>query len=432
MSWLQRYSIRHYVQNSVWVIPLLGAVAAMVLVRPLYLIDLATGWGWRLDPEVARMVMVTMASAMFTFIIFVSSALLIAVQLASAQLTPRIIGFLFRDRVIKVSLTVFVFTFTFSMLVMIRIKTSVPLLTTLVGAYGCLASLMVFLYLIDHLGKALSPSGTLTLIGREASKVIAGVYPRRLISTEDTEKAPADVLNAELSRTIASLKGGVVLAMDPAGLESIAQRGDCVIEVVPRVGDFVGAGDPLFRIYGGGGGGGGALSGDELYHSIALGQERTLEQDPTFAFRIIVDVANKGLSPAINDPTTAVLAIDQIHHLLRDVGSRHLDEGVVRDASGGVRLVYRTPDWEDYVHLAVTEIRQFGESSIQIARRLRAMLEDLIKTLPKQRAALLVRELGILQRTAIHAFPVPEDRALAEVSDLQGVGSGQRRKSGTG
>jgi uncharacterized membrane protein len=168
-----------------------------------------------------------------------------------------------------------------------------------------------------------------------------------------------------------------------------------------------------------------------LYHSIALGQERTLEQDPTFAFRIIVDVANKGLSPAINDPTTAVLAVDQIHHLLRDLGGRHLDEGVVRDASGGVRLVYRTPDWEDYVHLAVTEIRQFGESSIQIARRMRAMLEDLIKTLPKERATLLVRELGILQRTASHAFQVPEDRALAEVSDLQGVGSGRRRKPGT-
>jgi uncharacterized membrane protein len=187
MSWLRRYSIRHYLQNSVWVIPVLGGVAAIVLIRPLYLIDLATGWELRVDPEIARMVMVTMASAMFTFIIFVCSALLVAVQLASAQLTPRIIGFLFRNRVIKASLTVFVFTFTSSLLVMIRIKTSVPLLTTYLGAYGCLASLVVFLYLIDNLGKVLSPSGTLTLIGRGASKVIASVYPRILIPTENAE-----------------------------------------------------------------------------------------------------------------------------------------------------------------------------------------------------------------------------------------------------
>ncbi len=112
-----------------------------------------------------------------------------------------------------------------------------------------------------------------------------------------------------------------------------------------------------------------------------------MEQDPAFAFRVIVDIASKGLSPAINDPTTAVLALDQIHHLLRHVGGRCLDNERVRDASGVVRLVYRTPDWEDFVTLAVTEIRQFGGSSIQVARRLRAMLENLIQTLPEVRAA---------------------------------------------
>ncbi len=124
---------------------------------------------------------------------------------------------------------------------------------------------------------------------------------------------------------------------------------------------------------------------------MAVGQERTLEQDPALAFRIMVDIASKGLSPAINDPTTAVLAIDQIHHLLRNVGGRHLDDERVRDAAGRVRLVYRTPAWEDFVQLAVTEIRQFGGASIQIARRLRAMLENLIQTLPAKRARCCAR-----------------------------------------
>src|SRR6185369_5074569 len=112
----------------------------------------------------------------------------------------------------------------------------------------------------------------------------------------------------------------------------------------------------------------------------------TPEQDPTLAFRIMVDIASKALSPAINDPTTAVLAIDQIHHLLRNVGGRCLDEERVRDVTGRLRLVYRTPDWQDFVHLAVTEIRHFGGESIQIARRMRAMLENLIQCLPRERA----------------------------------------------
>ena len=105
----------------------------------------------------------------------------------------------------------------------------------------------------------------------------------------------------------------------------------------------------------------------------------------------MVDIASKGLSPAINDPTTAVLAIDQIHHLLRNVGSRHLDDERVRDAAGRVRLVYRTPAWEDFVQLAVTEIRHFGGESIQIARRLRAMLENLIQTLPESESRCCAR-----------------------------------------
>jgi uncharacterized membrane protein len=150
-----------------------------------------------------------------------------------------------------------------------------------------------------------------------------------------------------------------------------------------------------------------------------------LEQDPAFAFRIIVDIASKGLSPAVNDPTTAVLAVDQIHHLLRNVGSRRLDDGWACDAAGRVRLVYRTPDWGDFVQLAVTEIRQFGGTSIQIARRLWAMLENLIQTLPPERALLLREELALLRRSAERCFADPEDRAMAEVSDFPGVGGKQ-------
>ena len=147
-----------------------------------------------------------------------------------------------------------------------------------------------------------------------------------------------------------------------------------------------------------------------------------MEQDPAFAFRIMVDIASKALSPAINDPTTAVLAIDQIHHLLRSVGGRRLDEGLACDRFGALRLAYRTPDWADYVFLAVTEIRQFGGTSIQVVRRLRAMLENLIEVLPSGRARLLQNELALLQRFAGRSFAEPEDQAMANVSDLQGMG----------
>jgi uncharacterized membrane protein len=422
MTWLRRYRVRHYVENAIWIFPSLSILAALGAVRLLHRIEGDMGWVSNLDPETARAVLATMAASMFTFIVFVSSALLVSVQLASSQLTPRIIAIVFRDPVTRFSLAVFVFAFTFSLAALVRITTSVPPVTATLGAYSGLASLVVFLYLIDHVGRALRPSGALRSVALQGRAVIEKVYPRRLAEPPETLADSADVPCGEPTHTIVNPTDGVVLAFDIQGLVSLAKRADCVIEMVPQVGDFVAAGDPLFRILQGQG----PLAARELCQSLALGQERTMEQDPAFAFRIIVDIASKGLSPAINDPTTAVLAIDQIHHLLRTIGGRHLADGRARDAAGRLRLVYRTPDWEDFVHLAVTEIRHFGGASIQVARRLRAMLENLIPSLTEDRASLLRRELALLQRAGGRVFSEPEDRALADVSDFQGMGGRYR------
>jgi uncharacterized membrane protein len=420
MTWLQRYRVRHYIGNSVWVLPVTSALAAIIAVRLLHWIEKDMGLVSPVDPDTARAVLGTMASSLFTSIVFVCTALLVAVQLASAALTPRIIGLVFRDPVTKFSLTLLVFTFTFSLSALIRIKSDVPLLTAHVAAYVSLLSLAVFFYLIDHLGKALRPSGTLRAVAWVESKVIEAVYPQRYAEPQNENGLPAtNGFGQKPAVTIPNAKDGVVLAFDQKGLLSLAERADCIIELAPQVGDHVAAGDPLFRIFSLGGT---PASTEELCQSVAVGQERTFEQDPAFAFRIMVDIASKGLSPAINDPTTAVLALDQIHWLLRKVGNRRLDNGRVHDGNGRLRLMYRTPDWEDFVRLAVTEIRHFGGASIQIARRLRAMLENLILTLPESRAALLRRELALLERSAQRFFAEPEDRALAEVGDFQGVG----------
>jgi uncharacterized membrane protein len=419
MTWLQRYRVRHYIANSAWLSPVFSAVLAIASVRLLHGIERELGWVSPVDSGTAIAVLGTMASALFTSIVFVCTALLVAVQLASAALTPRIIGLVFRDPITKLSLTVLVFAFTFSLSALLRIKTAVPLLTAHVAAYAGLVSLGVFFFLIDHLGKALRPSGAVRAVASWASHVIESVYPYGYAEPKQQIGSEAEpVVGGEPTAIVPNLKDGVVLAFDREGLLSLAQRTDCMIEMLPQVGDYVAAGDLLFRVFRGGA----TLPAEALRQSVAVGQERTMEQDPTFAFRILVDIASKALSPAINDPTTAVLALDQIHWLLRKVGNRSLDNGQVRDTDGRLRLVYRTPDWEDFVYLAVTEIRHFGCASIQIARRLRAMLENLILTLPEARAPLLRKELELLHRSAQRSFEEPEDRALAQVGDFQGVG----------
>jgi uncharacterized membrane protein len=418
MTWLQRYRVRHYIQNSIVVLPVLGIVAAVITALLLTSFEKKMGWQSSLSSDSVKTVIVTFAGAMLTFIVFLSSTLLVAVQLASGQLTPRIIAFVFRDPVTKGTLTIFSFTFTLSLAVLLRIDDTIPVVATRIAVWGCVASLAAFFYLIDHVGKELRPSGVLKRIGTVGAEVIETVYPRLLAQKPEPSLTSLDFIDEDPVLVVASPKPGVVLAFDAKGLVSLATKADCLIELVPQVGDFVAACDPLVRVFHNGK----ELSADQVSHCVAVGQERTHEQDPALAFRIIVDIANKGLSPAINDPTTAVLALDQIHHLLRRVGKRRLDEGVIRDENGKARLVYRTPDWEDFVQLAITEIRQFGGPSIQVVRRLRAMLENLIEILPKERTDLLRQELRLLQRTAERYFHEPEELALAASGDSQGMG----------
>jgi uncharacterized membrane protein len=200
-----------------------------------------------------------------------------------------------------------------------------------------------------------------------------------------------------------------------------AQRVDGVIAFVPRVGDFVAVGEPLFLLYGGAAAIG-ATAERTLRGSVAFGPERTIEQDSTFAFRVIVDIAIKALSKAINDPTTAVLAIDQLHRLLRNVGKRHLHDEQISDGSGRLRVLFPTPNWEDFVQLACREIRLYGAENFQIARRLRAMIDNLVKTLPESRRPALRQERDLLDRTIERLYVLAEDLALARIPDSQGLG----------
>jgi uncharacterized membrane protein len=211
---------------------------------------------------------------------------------------------------------------------------------------------------------------------------------------------------------------GIVLAIDLDTLLSDASRADGIIEFVPQVGDFVAAGEPLFELHGGAV----AIPNQRLQARVAFGPERTLEQDPLFAFRIIADIALKALSPAINDPTTAVLALDQLNRLLRTVGRRRLRSDTIADPSGAVRIVFRTPNWEDYVNVSCVEIRACGANNVQIARRLHAMIESLIATLPARRHAALDAERRRLDLAIASLYSIPEDRELAGVPDFQGLG----------
>jgi uncharacterized membrane protein len=421
MTWEQRYRLKLYARTSLvlWaVLSLSAAVLCASLVRAL---DQETGWkALGYSPDGARAVLSTLAGSTLTFIVFVLSGALIVVQLASAQLTPRVIALVLATRPAKIAISALTFTYAYTLSALGRVEERVPDLHVSVAVVLNLLCIVVFFRFVQQLSSGLRPVSLMQYVAERGQEVIEQVYPL----TYDPIR-PEVVLEAALPSAPALVvehagRSGVVMAFSARDLVRLAHEADAVIELVPQVGDSIARGDPLFRVFGGT-----PIALQELAGCVAVGTERTLTQDPRFAFRILVDIANKALSPAINDPTTAVLALDQLDRLLLSIGRRRLDDGLARDADGKLRVVYGTPEWPDYVTLAFTEIRQYGEGSFQVSRRLRAMLTRLLGALPEARHPPLQRELALLNSAVGREFPDEEDRKRAGVADHQGVGGSE-------
>ena len=419
MFWLQRKRCRAFLKDSLWVVPVTSMLAALICAPLTRRLNYTLPFSF-LDfgMQGARAAVGMIAASMLTFVVFFFSVLLVTVQIASGNLSPRIIARPFQSTVLKAALGLFVFTFTYGVAVLGRLEDQVLQLPVFLTVLLSVASIGTFLFVVEFVGKELRPATVVARVAQRGLQVIRSVYPLPLGAGAIPQ--PSAGLHKESVCQLVRHEGspGVVVAFDMERLFSLALKNQCTIELVPQVGDYVPPGGPLFRIRGGGR----LIHARELGHAITLGRERTMEQDPAFAFRIIVDIADKALSPAINDPTTGVLAIDQIQCLLQEVGERDLSTGTVTDDHGQVRLVYRTPDWQDFVLLAVSEIRQYGANSVQIMRRLRAMLESLVAVLPPARAPFLQQQLDLLQVAVEKAFVDPRDRRNATHADSQGLG----------
>ena len=374
-----------------------------------------------------------LAGAMITFTGFVFTILLLAIQFGSSQFSPRILRRFLRARTTKVALGMFIATFIYALLVLASIGTAadkdfVPVESTEIALLLLLASMFMFLRLISKTTQGLRVASVLSELGADAQKVIAQVYPEPAVDPATVREPEAEPRGAGPPRVVRYQgKPAVFQSVDIRGLVAIATKADVVIELVPPIGDFLMAGEPLLRVHGEG-----AVNEDRLRGAIAVGDERTMRQDPAFAFRLLADISSKALSPGINDPGTATQALDQIEVLLRQIAQRRLTPGVTRDREGRVRLCYPVPSWEDYLSLALDETRQFGEGSIQVARRLHALLRDLRRAVPPYRRPAVDAELALMGSSVQRAFSDESDRNAAAVEDRQGIGSPRTRAQATG
>ncbi|MFF2137408.1 DUF2254 domain-containing protein [Streptomyces sp. NPDC058193] len=367
----------------------------------------------------ARTVVTTVSAAMMTFIGVVFSISLVAVQMASGQLTPRVVRIFVRSRISKLTLTVFLATFAFSLLVLTsyeggtdpdpRRVTSAPLLQSLLtlGLVGL--SLLLFVAYVSSTLRLMQVGPVLDHIARESLRAL--------------EQQPRDPAGALLPAGPGTAhvehhgRAGVLRSVRVARLVRAAGRQGVVLRLVPRIGDFLVPGTPVLTVYGGA-----APPPRALSRTVLVGVERTLHQDPAFGLRQLSDIALRALSPSVHDPTTAVQCLDRIVQLLSVAVRLPLAPLHHRDRRGDVRLVQEVAGWTDLVDLAFEEIRRCAAGSPQVTRRLLAAFDDLLLLAAEERRTPLLRHRALLVEAVERTVPEAAGRAFALRPDRQGIG----------
>jgi uncharacterized membrane protein len=359
---------------------------------------------------------------------FVVTVTVLVVQLATGTFSPRYMRLWYRDSVLKATLAVLVGALAFSFTLLRRIDENVPDLGVTLAGFLLGAGLVLFLVFLDRCLHRLRPVKVASLVaqaGKEALRQTVGLASMRRRSGADAE---LDKLLAQTpSLLVRSRKSGALQAIDDEGLLAWATHNDAVIVLRHGVGDFVSSNAVLLEVHGVDGRGTAAfprVAEHRLAGRIALGTERTIEQDPAFALRILVDIAIRALSPAVNDPTTAVQVINHLEDTMALIGSTPGLDGrwEYRDDGDELRLVMPAHRFDDLVGLAFTEVRDYGRTSIQVLRRLRAALVELESSVLPEYVDSIASELARLDLTTSASFAETPDAALSALADRQGIG----------
>ena len=420
MDWATRFRIRQNLKGSLWFAPLLAVVGGAVLAAGDVALEqrITLPVYWQYSPSTASTVLTTIVGAMVALTGFVITVSVLVVQTATSTFSARYMRVWYRDRLFKALLAVLLGALSFSFALLRRVSTDfVPNLGVTTAGALVIAALLVFLFFFDRCLHRLRPVAVAAVVSdlaRSAFRDGTPATPAPPVDASRIDAAPAFVVRAR--------RAGAIQAVDEAGLVQWAKEHDCVLVFRRSVGDFVALGAPLIEVVGAveeSDGNTRALAG-----RVALGIERTIEQDVAFALRTLADIAEKALSAAINDPTTAVQVAGHLEELLRMIGTSDLTgHERLTDDEGKLRVVLSARRWEDYLALAVTEIREYGGGSIQVVRRLRALLEDLHDDVLPQHRPAVEDELRRLDATVAERFGDSIDLDRASIADRQGIGA---------
>ncbi len=352
----------------------------------------------------------------------VFSIAFVMVQFSAVAYSPRLVAWFGRDPTLFHSMGVFISTFLYSLATILWTDRDgsgeVPYYSIRIVLILLFLSMIMFARLVQRIAD-LQISNVLQFIGAQGRDVLHELYPRNVTPPIDDPAAGLPELGEAAQVVHYDAEPRTIAKFDVPALVRLARDAGAVIVLDCAVGDTLVNDTTILRVYGAST----KLPEAALLAPLHLAAERTFEQDPKYPLRLLVDIAIKALSPAINDPTTAVQALDQIEDLLRRLAICHLDAGYAMDDEGLLRVIIPMPTWHDYLSLSFDEIRQFGATSVQVMRRLRSALIGLAETAgTPTRKAEVAEYLHHLNLTVEQSPMDALDRGMMHREDRQGLG----------
>jgi uncharacterized membrane protein len=374
------------------------------------------------DVGTAQATLGAIAAGMITLTGFVLTAVTLIVQTVQSQ-SPRLMRMVDRTDKTPILFGTFTATFTFALVALSQVRANaVPNVSVLVSLLLLLVSVGLLLRLLATFRTTLTTGGLARAVGDQLRGVIDRMYPVRFDPASTAAPGSDGQPQAAPSWLIRHVGGpGIFQAFDELAAVRLAASTGTEIRFIPAVGDFLVSGAKLAA------GTGPAPDAAKLRSLVRIGLLRTLEQDPAYGIRLLVDIAIRALSPAVNDPTSAVQALDQLDDALQRLARRSLGDGRLHAGDGRVLVRFPAPRWDAFVALAVDEIIVYGAGSIQVTRRLRAVLDDLLASAPPSRRKPVSARIATLQRAVRSALADETIATEAMEPDHQGIGSPRAR-----
>jgi uncharacterized membrane protein len=417
--------LRVWLASALWFPVLAANLIAIALGITLPFLDEILGDEPRLPVELSAVetLLGGLAAGMITFTGIVFSAVLVADQLETTSYSPRLAARLRRDPVVIAGLALPTATASYSLFALAAVgrqanRSGEEIASALTVGLALVLVFLTFAGFVTLVQRTLDSAqigGILRTVLRRTHRVIRDVHP----IGAGTGDLPRAVSVGERAVEV-SHPGppGVLAAVDRGALVRVARQSDAFVEVVPLVGQYISPGTLVLRLHGGEGPPEEGLA----RRVLVLARQRTTDQDPAFGLRMLVDIAIRALSASINDPTTAVQALDRIETILIELHRRRPGPTIVADLEGEPRGLVHAPTWEQYLSLALTEVRQYGASSIQVARRLRVVYEHLLEIVDESERPQVELEQRLFDQQLVGNFPDRDEREMVCRPDRLGLG----------